>query len=383
MPLSVWSLLSWPCWLRPMPSAGSSACAWTTRASRRLPSRATSGTCERCSRSLGPGRSSASTTISLSPGGAGVRARSAEVGVVHRCREHHAANACTGDARGHRRRRSDAECSSRAANLLGVLRLVGASSTRRRRHVSHGCERALPPGDRSRSRHEDAKYNLELTLLRLRGQLAPRDTGGGNPGRYGLQGSGAVAGSGYYRAGGCLVPDPAGRARWRSSRSFRWRRFRRVVAAAGSLPAPLGSRGSLLGIGLAVTAVGALVGAAAAQPVVAIAHAPRADGRGVIVLLDMSRSMLASVGPSGRSGSSGRSGTLIARGAPRRARGCLLLHRSDAPAPLSDRRRRALRGHGRQGVGIERPPPVPRPHPGHDARGALGGRDAWLLLPDR
>jgi von Willebrand factor type A domain len=62
-----------------------------------------------------------------------------------------------------------------------------------------------------------------------------------------------------------------------------------------------GPQSSLLGLGLAVAAVAALLGLAAAQPVVGQTHKQevRADAE-IVILLDISRSMLASVGPSGR-----------------------------------------------------------------------------------
>jgi hypothetical protein len=76
--------------------------------------------------------------------------------------------------------------------------------------------------------------------------------------------------------------------------SARARQTRFMLGLAGSLGLP---RGVLV----AVTAVAVLLGLAAAQPVVAQTREQevRADAE-IIVLLDISRSMLASVGPSGR-----------------------------------------------------------------------------------
>jgi hypothetical protein len=121
------------------------------------------------------------------------------------------------------------------------------------------------------------------------------------------------------------------------------------------------SRRSLLGVGLAVTAVGALVGAAAAQPVVGQSRTQRvrADAE-IIVLFDISRSMLASVGPSGR--------TRLERA----KREALQLREElpDVPVGVSSFTDRALphlfpianqelfRATVEQAVDIERPPPI-------------------------
>jgi hypothetical protein len=76
--------------------------------------------------------------------------------------------------------------------------------------------------------------------------------------------------------------------------SARARQVRSGLGLAGPLGLPLG-------VAAAVAAVAVLIGLAAAQPVVAQTREQevRADAE-IIVLLDISRSMLASVGPSGR-----------------------------------------------------------------------------------
>ena len=69
-----------------------------------------------------------------------------------------------------------------AANLLGVLRLVSTflDPPQATTYLTGASERfrraiALAP------EHEDAKYNLDLTLLRLRDQLAQSGSGGRQP----------------------------------------------------------------------------------------------------------------------------------------------------------------------------------------------------------
>ena len=200
---------------------------------------------------------------------------------------------------------------------------------------------------------DDARFNLELllTLLRPGGGLG-RDLREDQNGTASGVGAGlAVPKVGYGPsssrlpwAGLVALTAVVPVAAWVTGA----RRSASVRRSIGLGPPP--RRGSVLLLGALVLAI-ALLGLAAAQPVVASSHrsAVRRDAD-VFIVLDTSRSMLASRAPETptRFDRARSDRPRVGQGAPGRGRRDRLRDRSGPAAPLSDRKSSRLRGHARR-----------------------------------
>ena len=137
----------------------------------------------------------------------------------------------------------------------------------------------------------------------------------------------------------------------------------------------------------ALVAAAACLGLAAMQPVVSLdeTRRVRTDAEALVVL-DTTRSMLASATPGSRSRIERAKAVAAALhgGAAHRARRPRVAHRPRAPASLPERR--TARCSGRRSTrrsGSSAPAGALVLEPGDEPRGALGGRDAGVLLADR